>query len=111
MPLIDFNAVYDLVDVVDVLGHLGTPMKYVAGSLKNSIRGVCPICDGGSGQPNPGDGPFRVSTDERAFRCFKCGAKGEVITLWQALHVNLSRYQAAVDLCKTFGHSPPWQAT
>jgi DNA primase len=44
-----------------------------------------------------------VELDKNVFHCFdkSCGAKGDVIDLWAALH-HLSLRDAAVDLVRTF---------
>ena len=50
---------------------------------------------------------FSVNLDDNLFQGFDttCGAKGDVIDLWAALH-HLSLRQAAVDLVRTFHLEP-----
>ena len=62
----------------------------------------CPILRGdGRGRT------FSVNLDANVFHCFakECGAKGDVIDLWSALH-HLTLREAAVDLVQTFQLEP-----
>ena len=57
-----------------------------------------------------GDGrgrTFSLNLDANVFQCFdaRCGAKGDVIDLWAALHHQNLR-EAALDLVHTFGLEP-----
>jgi transposase len=50
---------------------------------------------------------FSVNLQTNVFQCFakECGAKGDVIDLWAAVH-GMSLRQAALDLVQTFGLEP-----
>jgi transposase len=99
-PFIDFAHLRVQLPLVRVLDQLG---------LSGRVRGTgaqrrcaCPI--------HRGDGrgrSFSVNLDENVFCCFDtgCGAKGDVIDLWAAVHKTDLR-RAAEDLIRTFGLEP-----
>jgi len=65
-------------------------------------RGPCPLH--GS---QPRDRSFSVNLSENRFHCFElgCGARGDVIDFWAALH-GLSLREAALDLGHRFHLEP-----
>jgi transposase len=97
---IDFAHLKGQLPLGRVLDQLGLSARLRGAGAQR--RCACPI--------HRGDGrgrSFSVNLDENVFCCFdaKCGAKGDVIDLWAAVHkLNLRR--AAEDLIVTFGLEP-----
>lgn len=85
--------------VLEQLGHLGL--------LKGSgpqRRGPCPMHQSRSKRSTC----FSVNLEQDIFQCFDpaCGAKGNVLDLWAAVH-GLTLKQAARDMAQTFGLDQP----
>jgi len=95
---VDFAAIRSQVTIRQVLHRLGhLDCLRVIGA---EHRGPCPVhgCD---------DGPhrsFSANIEKNVFRCFSpgCGAGGNVLDLWAAVH-KLPLREAALDLVATFG--------
>ena len=83
-----------------VLAHLGL-FDRLRGRGRQR-RGLCPIH---AEQPIP-QPTFSVHLGKNIFQCFhaKCGAHGNVLDLWAAVH-HLPLYEAALHLAETF-HLP-----
>ena len=95
---LDFDHLKRQLPIARVLEHLGVTLR----GTGPQRRCACPI--------HRADGrgrTFSINLDENVFQCFDttCGAKGDVIDLWAALH-HLSLRQAAVDLVRTFHVEP-----
>jgi transposase len=98
---IDFAHLKQQLPLARVLEHLGLSARLARGDGPQR-RCACPI--------HRGDGrgrTFSVNLDANVFHCFakECGAKGDVIDLWSALH-HLTLREAAVDLVQTFQLEP-----
>jgi transposase len=98
---IDFAHLKRQLPLARVLEHLGLSTRLARGDGPQR-RCACPI--------HRGDGrgrTFSVNLDANVFHCFakECGAKGDVIDLWSALH-HLTLREAAVDLVQTFQLEP-----
>jgi hypothetical protein len=100
-PLVDFAFVREQVKISQVLHHLGLLARMHCRGPQ--LRGPCPI----HGQPTDSSRTFSVHVGKNIFRCFdeKCGAKGNVLDLWAAIH-KLPLYEAALDLAEAFGLRP-----
>jgi transposase len=98
---VDFAHLKQQLPLARVLEHLGLSARLARGDGAQR-RCACPI--------HRGDGrgrTFSVNLDANVFHCFakECGAKGDVIDLWSALH-RLTLREAAVDLVQTFQLEP-----
>ena len=97
-PLVDFAFLREQVKMSQVLHHLGLVDRMHCRGPQ--LRGPCPI----HGRPTDSSRTFSVHVGKNIFRCFneKCGAKGNVLDLWAAIH-KLPLYEAALDLAEAFG--------
>jgi DNA primase len=98
---IDFAHLKTQLPLARVFEHLGLSARLARGRGPQR-RCACPI--------HRADGrgrTFSVNLDANVFQCFetRCGAKGDVIDLWAALH-HQSLRAAAVDLVRTFHLEP-----
>jgi transposase len=98
---IDFAFVRQQVTMEQVLDHLG-----VLGNLRGrgqQRRGPCPI----HSQPTDPQRTFSANLSKHIFQCFHadCGAHGNVLDLWAAVH-HLPLYEAALQLVATFQLQP-----
>lgn len=100
MPGIDFAVVRQQVSLAAVLRRLGFQPTSVRGP---QLRGPCPVHRSSS----PGSRSFAVHLERGCYRCFGCGAQGNALDLWAAVH-GLSLHAAAEDLCATLGLEIPW---
>jgi hypothetical protein len=94
---IDFAALRAQVSMEQVLAHLGC-FNRLRGTGPQR-RGSCPIHNA----DNTRQRSFSVHLGKKVFQCFHppCGAKGNVLDLWAAVH-RLPLHQAAVHLAQTF---------
>jgi len=95
---LDFAHVKRQLTMAQVVEQLG--LKLRGGGPQR--RCACPI--------HRGDGrgrTFSVHLDKHVFQCFEatCGAKGDVIDLWAAIH-GLPLREAALELVRTFDLQP-----
>jgi hypothetical protein len=97
-PRVDFVFLREHVTMEQVLQHLGL-MGQLHGRGQQR-RGPCPV----HGEATDGGRTFSVHLGKDVFRCFhaECGAKGNVLDLWAAVH-RLPLYEAALHLAKTLG--------
>jgi transposase len=98
--VIDFAHLKQQLPLARVFEHLGLVARLRGSGSQR--RCACPI--------HRGDGrgrTFSVNLDSNVFHCFdaRCGAKGDVIDLWSALHQQSLR-EAALDLVHTFHLEP-----
>jgi hypothetical protein len=100
-PLVDFAFLREQVTISQVLQHLGLLSRMHCRGPQ--LRGPCPI----HGQPTDSSRTFSVHVGKHIFRCFNanCGAQGNVLDLWAAIH-KLPLYEAALHLAKAFGLPP-----
>ncbi len=99
-PPVDFAFLRERVTISQVLQHLNLLGRMHCRGPQ--LRGPCPI----HGQPKDSSRTFSVHVGKNVFRCFNatCGAQGNVLDLWAAIH-KLPLYEAALNLAKTFGLS------
>ena len=99
MPGIDYRELRRRVHMARVLRLVGFQMTWRAGP---QLRGHCPIpgCHGASRRS------FSVHLAREVYQCFACGAHGNVLDLWAAVH-GLPLHRAAVELCGAVGLAPP----
>jgi putative transposase len=94
---VDFAAIRSQVTIGQVLHRLGhLDRLQVIGSER---RGPCPVHGGDDGHQRS----FSANIEKNVFRCFSpsCGAGGNVLDLWAAVH-KLPLREAALDLVETF---------
>ena len=99
-PSVDFAFVREQVTISQVLKHLGLLERMHCRGPQ--LRGPCPR----HGQPKDSSRTISVSVGKNVFRCFNatCGAQGNVLDLWAAIH-KLLVYEAALHLAAGFGLS------
>jgi transposase len=97
-PQVDFAFMRKQVTMEQVLRHLGL-LEDLRGRGQQ-LRGCCPV----HGRAGTKERTFSVHLGKNAFQCFAadCGAKGNVLDLWAAVH-HLPLYEAALHLAETFG--------
>ena len=100
MPGVDYGAVRERISMTRVLELLEFHPCRVRG---NQLRGLCPV----HGSEDRKSTTFSVNLAKNAFRCFKCGARGNQIDLWAAAK-KMSLYQASLDLCDRLAMKVPW---
>jgi transposase len=93
---INFAHVRSQITMEQVLGHLGY-LDRMRG--RQQRRGPCPV----HGSKRDRGRTFSVHLGKNVFQCFHppCGATGNVIDLWAAIH-QLNPYEAAQHLAHTF---------
>jgi transposase len=96
-PSIDFAFLRERVSLEQALRHLGC-FDELRGRGRQR-RGPCPI----HGQAGTRQRTFSVNLSNNIFQCFHgaCGAHGNVLDLWAAVH-RLPLYDAALHLAETF---------
>ncbi len=99
-PSIDFAHLKRQLPLARVLDHLGLTARLKGPGPQR--RCACPIHRGDARGRT-----FSVNLDDNVFHCFdaQCGAKGDLIDLWAALH-GQSLHAAALDLVQTFDLEP-----
>jgi putative transposase len=95
---IDFASLRRQVSMAQILRRLGH-LDCLRGSSVQR-RGPCPV----HGSTHAGSRSFSVNLQKNVFRCFspECGAKGNVLDLWAAVH-QLPLAEAAKHLAQSFG--------
>lgn len=101
MPLIDYPALRATVSMERVLLLVNFQARKRRG---DQVRGPCPIHDP-DGQTDPRC--FSAQLNRKLFRCFECGASGNVLDLWR-LTYRLRLHDAAFDMCRRLQITPPW---
>lgn len=92
MPTIDFAEVRRRIPIARVLERVGFRPVRRSGA---ELRGPCPIHRARS----PRSRSFAANVAKNVFRCFHCGAAGNVLDLWADVH-QTDVYRAAVELCE-----------
>ena len=92
MPGVDYRALRALVSIGEVLDLLGVQPSRCVGS---TWRGPCPI----HGSPSARSRSFEVHLRRNLYHCFRCGAAGNHLDLYAAVH-RTTIYRAAVELCE-----------
>jgi transposase len=100
---IDFARLRSQISMTDVLQKLGQ-LDHLRGSGPQR-RGPCPVHDPQTQHPTAKT--FSVNLEKQVFRCLhpECGAQGNVLDLWAAVH-NLPLRDAALHLATTFHLEP-----
>ena len=100
MPGIDFALLRRHVPLTQVLDLLGFTPTTRCGP---QVRGPCPV----HGSRSPRSRSFAAHLERDCWHCFRCGAGGNALDLYAAA-TRLPLYEAAVDLCRGLGLTPPW---
>jgi DNA primase len=100
MPGVDFHLLREQISIADVLRLSGFHATSVVG---DALRGPCPI----HGSRGPRSRSFSVNLRLERYQCFRCGARGNALELWAAIH-GIGVYEAAVGLCEALGREVPW---
>jgi DNA primase len=97
---IDFRMVRSQIGmeaVLDLLGFVPTQRR------GGQVRGPCPIH-----KPRSPEGrSFSAHLERNAYRCFRCGSRGNQLDLWAAA-TRQPLYQAAIELCAKLHRPVPW---
>jgi DNA primase len=100
MPGIDFALLRRQVPLIQVLDLLGFRPTTRHGP---QVRGPCPLHVSRS----PRSRSFAAHLQRHCWRCFRCGAGGNALDLYAAA-TRLPLYEAAPELCRRLGLTPPW---
>jgi len=99
MPTIDFAELRRRIPIARVLELLAFRPARRSGA---ELRGPCPIHRARS----PRSRSFAANLEKHVFHCFHCGAAGNVLDLWAAVH-RTDVYRAALELCERLGIELP----
>jgi DNA primase len=102
MPGIDFALLrrqLSLTQVLDLLGFQPTTRR------GPQVRGPCLL----HGSRSPRSRSFAAHLEQHCWHCFRCGAGGNALDLYAAA-TRLPLYEAALELCRRLGLTPPWLA-
>lgn len=100
MPYVDYREIRERVPILDLLERCGWRAESNWG-VDGTVRGGCPVHGSRAGSR-----AFEVQPSRRVWRCWKCGAHGDVVQLAARLW-ELDQYTAALRLCELFGVDPP----
>lgn len=100
MSGIDYSILRATISMEQVLELLGYQPVSRRGQ---QLRGPCPIHDSAAAGKQH---CFSVHLGRRVFRCFRCGAHGNQLDLWQLVH-RLPWRASALHLCRHAQISPP----
>lgn len=100
VPGVDFQKIRAEISMEQVLSQLNFEPTTRTGS---QWHGPCPV----HGSTSPGSRTFSVNLDTGRYYCHKCQSHGNALELWAAVH-KLNVYEAALELCRAFGHDVPW---
>ena len=103
MPSIDFAELRRRIPIRRVLELAGF---HAVRSSGPELRGPCPIHGSHSCQSRS----FTVNIEKNVFRCFHCGAGGNVLDLWAAMN-QTDVYRAAISLCERLAMKLPEKTT
>ena len=92
MPTIDFAELRRRVPIARVLELLAFRTVRRSGA---ELRGPCPI----HRAPAPHSRSFAANLRQGVFHCFHCGAAGNALDLYAAVH-HTTVYRAALELCE-----------
>ena len=92
MPTIDFAELRRRVPIAHVLELVAfRPLRRSGAEL----RGPCPIHRAASSRSRS----FAANVEKNLFHCFHCGASGNALDLYAAVH-RTTVYRAALELCE-----------
>jgi DNA primase len=100
MPGIDFALLRGQVSLAQVLDLLGFTPTTRSGP---QVRGPCPL----HGSRSPRSRSFAAHLERQCWYCFRCGVGGNALDLYAAAR-RLPLYEAALELCRRLGRTPPW---
>ena len=103
MPTIDFAELRRRVPIARVLALLAFRPVRRSGA---ELRGPCPI----HRAPAPHSRSFTANLHKNVFHCFHCGAAGNALDLYAAVH-RTTIYRAAVALCEQLNLELPQQSS
>lgn len=66
---------------------------------------ACPLCGSGTGKSKTG--AFSVYANKHTYKCFSCGASGDIIDLYKALNGITEEKAAVKELCASYGVEYP----
>jgi DNA primase len=92
MPSIDFAELRRRLPIARVLELVGFQPVHRSGAER---RGPCPIHRAAS----PHGRSFAANVHKNVFHCFHCGAAGNTLDLYAAVH-RTTVYHAALELCE-----------
>jgi transposase len=97
-PRVDYVFLREQISMEQVLAYLGLLSRLRGAGQQR--RGPCPL----HSHAGAAERTFSVNLSKNIFRCFhaECGAQGNVLDLWGAVH-RLPLYDAALHLAETFG--------
>lgn len=99
---IDYRRLRSQLSMRVVLELLGYTPSRIKGS---QWRGNCPLPSCRDRHCN-----FSVHLEKKAYRCFTCGSRGNVLDLWAQVH-ELPLYQAALHVCRELGIPVPFHSS
>ena len=100
MPAIDYRRARAELRLADVLNLIGYEPR---SRLGQQLRGPCPL----HGSRSATSRVFSAHLGKNLYHCFRCGAGGNALDLWAALH-RLPLHTAVLDLCARLHHPVPW---
>lgn len=99
--LIDYRQARADVQLAEVLALAGFAASERRG---DQVRGPCPV----HGSRSANSRSFSAHVGKQVWHCFRCGAGGNALDLWQAL-TKLPLYAAVIDLYARLGREVPWR--
>jgi DNA primase len=102
MPGIDYREARSRIRLGEVLQLIGYVPRRLVGE---QLRGPCPL----HGSSSPTSRSFAAHLGKNVYRCFRCGAAGNVLDLWVAL-TGQTLHSTVLDLCQRLGQDVPWIA-
>ena len=100
MPGIDYRQARAGVHLAEVLALAGLEPSEHRGQ---PWRGGCPL----HGSQSAKSRSFAAHLGKQVWHCFRCGAGGNALDLWQAL-TKLPFHAAVIDLYAQLGREVPW---
>jgi DNA primase len=100
MPLIDLRRARREIRLAGVLELLGWRARECRGA---QVRGPCPV----HGSSSPRSRSFSAHLDRNIWQCFRCGASGNTLDLWQRVRQQ-PLYPAVIELYRQLGRAVPW---
>lgn len=84
--------------------YLKTCLESYVNSITQKSKGkdlfVCPLC--GSGTGTNGTGAFSLAKDKTKWKCFACGAGGDIFDLWGAINNETDHHKQFIELSKIY---------
>lgn len=80
-------------------------VEKITSKSKGLNKFVCPLCGSGTGKSRTG--AFSVYVSKKSYKCFSCGAGGDIIDLYKALNGITEEKEAVKELCAMYGVEYP----